>query len=75
VLGVEDQAGQRDDSRAAAVPVPVPGTGEPRIDAALQLLGGLPAQPVAEHAEVFEQVAAELAGVLDELDPDAGSGS
>lgn len=59
---------------AAPAAVPVPETGEPRVDAALQRLAGLPALPVSEHAAVFGQVQAELAAVLGELEPDsAGS--
>ena len=47
---------------------PVPATGEPRVDAALKLLGRLPGLPVSEHPELFEQVHAQLADVLGELD-------
>jgi hypothetical protein len=43
-------------------------TGEPRVDAALKLLDGLPGLPVSEHSEVFEQVHARLSDVLGELD-------
>jgi hypothetical protein len=46
-------------------------TGEPRVDAALKLLERLPGLPVADHAELFEQVHAQLSEVLGELD--AGS--
>jgi hypothetical protein len=48
------------------------GTGEPRVDAALKLLDRLPGLPVAEHPELFEQVHAQLADVLGELDSGAG---
>jgi hypothetical protein len=43
-------------------------TGEPRVDAALALLDRLPDLPVSEHAELFEQVHAQLSDVLGELD-------
>lgn len=49
-----------------------PGTGEPRVDAALKLLDRLPGLPVAEHPELFEQVHAQLTDVLGELDSGAG---
>jgi hypothetical protein len=49
-------------------PVPVPATGEPRVDAALKLLDRLPGLPVSEHSELFEQVHAQLSDVLGELD-------
>jgi hypothetical protein len=49
-----------------------PGTGEPRVDAALRLLDRLPGLPVAEHPELFEQVHAQLTDVLGELDSGAG---
>jgi hypothetical protein len=45
-----------------------PGTGEPRVDAALRLLDRLPGLPVSEHPELFEQVHAQLTEVLGELD-------
>jgi hypothetical protein len=44
------------------------GTGEPRVDAALRLLDRLPGLPVSDHPELFEQVHAQLAEVLGELD-------
>lgn len=50
----------------------VPETGEPRVDAALDLLSELPGLPVTEHAAVFERVHAELTDVLGELDPESG---
>ena len=46
----------------------MPATGEPRVDAALQLLDRLPGLPVSEHSELFEQVHAQLSDVLGELD-------
>ena len=55
-------AGQTD------APAAVPATGEPRVDAALKLLERLPGLPVADHAELFEQVHAQLSEVLGELD-------
>ena len=53
-------------ARAAAAAVP--GTGEPRVDAALQLLERLPGLPVSDHPELFEQVHAQLSEVLGELE-------
>ena len=47
-------------------------TGEPRVDAALQLLDRLPGLPVSEHPELFEQVHAQLTEVLGELDSGLG---
>jgi hypothetical protein len=46
-------------------------TGEPRVDAALKLLGRLPGLPVSDHPELFEQVHARLSEVLDELESGA----
>jgi hypothetical protein len=51
----------------------LPATGEPRVDAALKLLDRLPGLPVSDHAELFEQVHAQLSEVLGELDPGAGA--
>jgi hypothetical protein len=45
-----------------------PGTGEPRVDAALRLLDRLPGLPVSDHPDLFEQVHAQLTEVLGELD-------
>jgi len=53
------------ESAAASAP---PATGEPRVDAALRLLERLPGLPVAAHAELLEQVHAQLSEVLSELD-------
>jgi hypothetical protein len=50
-------------------------TGEPRVDAALKLLDRLPGLPVSDHAELFEQVHAQLSEVLGELDSGAGPAS
>jgi hypothetical protein len=47
---------------------PRPGTGEPRVDAALRLLDRLPGLPVSGHPDLFEQVHAQLTDVLGELD-------
>ena len=62
---------------AAAAPdageVALPATGEPRVDAALALLGRLPGLPVSDHPELFEQVHAQLTEVLGELDSAAGT--
>jgi hypothetical protein len=48
--------------------MPVPTTGEPRVDAALKLLDRLPGLPVSDHPELFEQVHARLSEVLGELE-------
>ncbi len=48
-----------------------PGTGEPRVDAALALLDRLAELPVTEHAAVFERLHVELTSVLGELDPES----
>ncbi|HEY2507303.1 MAG TPA: hypothetical protein VGI58_12355 [Streptosporangiaceae bacterium] len=45
-----------------------PTTGEPRVDAALELLDQLEELPVSEHLAVFERVHAQLSEVLGELD-------
>ncbi len=60
----------RDDSAVAGTlrADSVPTTGEPRVDAALKLLDRLPGLGVSEHAELFEQVHAQLSDVLGELD-------
>lgn len=57
----------------AAAQASAPETGEPRVDAALRLLDRLPELPVSDHAAVFEQVHAELTGVLGELDPESAA--
>lgn len=44
-----------------------PGTGELRVDAALELLDQLPGLPVTDHPELFEQVHERLTEVLGEL--------
>jgi hypothetical protein len=63
-------------TRSEAVPSSAPGTGEPRVDAALKLLDRLPGLPVSQHPELFEQVHAQLTEVLGELDsgPDGPAG-
>ena len=64
-------AGQAEAAYAAmarAAAAAVPGTGEPRVDAALQLLERLPGLPVSDHPELFEQVHAQLSEVLGELE-------
>jgi hypothetical protein len=58
--------------QASLDPDPQPGTGEARVDAALKLLDRLPGLPVSEHPELFEQVHAQLADVLGELDSGSG---
>jgi hypothetical protein len=66
-------AGQRAPALAAAEQqASRPGTGEPRVDAALRLLDRLPGLPVSDHPQLFEQVHAQLTDVLGELD--AGTG-
>jgi hypothetical protein len=50
-----------------------PGTGEPRVDAALGLLDRLASIPVSEHPGLYEQVHAQLSEVLGELDTEPGS--
>jgi hypothetical protein len=60
------EAGPADQPAAGAVARP--GTGEPRVDAALRLLDRLPGLPVSDHPELFEQVHAQLTDVLGELD-------
>jgi hypothetical protein len=52
-------------------PASIPETGEPRVDAALELLAELPGLPVSAHAAVFERIHAELTDVLGELDPES----
>jgi hypothetical protein len=60
---------------AAAAAASSPGTGSPRVDAALRLLDQLPGLPVAEHAPVFERVRAELTDVLGDTDPESAGTS
>jgi hypothetical protein len=55
-------------SGLAAAASPPRATGEPRVDAALKLLERLPGLPVAAHAELLEQVHAQLSEVLSELE-------
>jgi hypothetical protein len=45
-----------------------PGTGEPRVDAALARLDELAGRPVTEHRAVFDDVHRRLREVLGELD-------
>jgi hypothetical protein len=61
-----------DQAQGLASPADEPGTGEPRVDAALRLLDRLPGLPVSEHPELFEQVHAQLTEVLGELDSAQG---
>jgi hypothetical protein len=58
----EDRSASETPAEAAAT------SGEPRVDAALALLDRLPDLPVSEHAELFEQVHAQLSEVLGDLD-------
>jgi len=75
---MNDQAADEqaaDDQVLATDGASQPGTGDPRVDAALRLLDRLPALPVGEHAPVFERVHAELAEVLGDLDPESAGTS
>jgi hypothetical protein len=64
-----------DDEAVEAAAARQPGTGDPRVDAALRLLDRLPELPVSEHAPVFERVHAELTEVLGDLDPESAGTS
>jgi hypothetical protein len=64
-----------DDETVAAATARQPGTGDPRVDAALRLLDRLPELPVSEHAPVFEREHAELTEVLGDLDPESAGTS
>ena len=68
-----DPAG--DDQRFAAAKVGAPGTGDPRVDAALTQLDQLSELPVGEHGPVFERVHAELTEVLVDTDPESAGSS
>jgi hypothetical protein len=70
----ETEPGEAGRPEGAAVAAPDPGPGEPRVDAALRLLDRLPGLPVSEHPELFEQVHAQLADVLGELDSGPAAG-
>jgi len=69
----DDPAG--DDQKVAAARVGAPGTGDPRVDAALRQLDRLPGLPVGEHAPVFERLHAELTEVLGDTDPESAGTS
>jgi hypothetical protein len=69
-----DELTAGDEAPAAAAESP-PGTGDPRVDAALRLLDRLPELPVSEHAPVFERVHAELTEVLGDLGPESAATS
>lgn len=43
-------------------------TGEPRVDSALDLLGGLDPDDVGQHAQVFNEIHQQLRGTLTDLD-------
>ena len=76
--GGTDRAGDdlaADDETLAAAAAGQPGTGDPRVDAALRLLDRLPELPVSEHAPVFERVHAELTEVLGDLDAESAGTS
>lgn len=51
--------------------VPAP-TGIASIDSVLDLVAGLDARPLEEHADVFATAHAELRRALDDPDPGAG---
>jgi hypothetical protein len=69
--GADHTGADHTGAAGAANQSPVPATGQPRVDAALRLLGRLPGLPVSEHSELFEQVHAQLSEVLGELDSGA----
>jgi hypothetical protein len=74
----DDLAGDNpaaDEQAHAAAAASQPGTGDPRVDAALRLLDRLPELPVGEHAAVFGRVHAELTEVLGDLDPESAGTS
>jgi hypothetical protein len=64
-----------DDEVLGAAAASPPGTGDPRVDAALRMLDRLPELPVGEHAPVFERVHAELTEILGDLDPESAGTS
>jgi hypothetical protein len=68
VEGTAEAAGYPAAPPPAEVGAARPGTGEPRVDAALRLLDRLPGLPVSDHPELFERVHAQLSDVLGELD-------
>jgi hypothetical protein len=79
VIGVEKMPDREEHALAAphaperpppafpAAPPPEP-TGDERVDAALDRLGGLAAAPVTAHVEVFEEVHRRLQDVLASVD-------
>jgi hypothetical protein len=60
-----------DPDQAPASQAAAAGTGEPRVDAALNRLNELADLGIHDHPAVFERVHAELSEVLGELEPDA----
>lgn len=58
------------DDEAAADDVTGVGTGDPRVDSALESLEGLADIPVERHAEVYDSIHARLREVLSGLDSD-----
>lgn len=65
-----------DEPDLPAVPPPDP-TGDPRVDAAVALLGELGARPVAEHVEIYADVHRRLQDLLasvDSADPAGAAG-
>ncbi|MEU8309123.1 hypothetical protein AB0C84_36720 [Actinomadura sp. NPDC048955] len=58
---MSDEAAEGPEFPAAPPPDP---TGDPRVDAALALLGELGGRPVAAHVEVFEDVHQRLQELL-----------
>jgi hypothetical protein len=73
--GPADDGQVGDDQAVAPARPSVPGTGDPRVDAALRPLDRLAQLPVAEHAPVFERVHAELTEILGDLDPESAGTS
>jgi hypothetical protein len=71
--GSSSAVGEGRSAGGEGVAVVRPGTGEPRVDAALRLLDRLAVIPVSEHPELYEQVHAQLSDVLGELDTGPGN--
>jgi hypothetical protein len=67
--------GPADDQALTTAGPSAPGTGDPRVDAALRPLDRLAQLPVGEHAPVFEQVHAKLTEILGDLDSDSAGTS
>ena len=54
--------------------VPLPPTGDGRVDAAVAVLSRLDGTPVDEHVAVLEEVHGQLRDILGELSDDSGQG-